>query len=253
MKEGLIAVEEAIVKKRRKRRTTKKKTVVDSAARNAASLTDGCNPEFVVGAEFDGIFEIPIIKKPKKYIIPEKLVPFSKMEKADKKTFAVCEYENDSEFKDLLSNPKDYVKKIKKYQGFISPDCSIYRDMPLAIQITNIYRNRAIGYYMQSKGINVIPNVRWGDERTYTTKFLPEKIAFKGVEKKSIVSIGAYGQIQNKVNRYYFLQGLDEMIKELEPKVVLVYGKLPDDVKKQYKKVKFVEYEDYTSLIRNKK
>ena len=43
----------------RKRRKTR--TVVDSAARNAAVLSDGCNPEFVKGAEFDGIFEIPII------------------------------------------------------------------------------------------------------------------------------------------------------------------------------------------------
>ena len=42
------------------------------------------------------------------------------------------------------------------------------------------------------------------------------------------------------------------MIKELKPKVVLVYGKLPDEVKEQYKKVKFVEYQDYTSLMRNK-
>ena len=37
---------------------------MDSAARNAASITDGCNPEFVKGAAFDGIFEMPIIKKP---------------------------------------------------------------------------------------------------------------------------------------------------------------------------------------------
>ena len=37
------------------------------------------------------------------------------------------------------------LKKLEKqYQGFISPDCSIYRDMPRAIQITNIYRNRAM-------------------------------------------------------------------------------------------------------------
>ena len=143
------------------KKKTKKKSVVDSAVRNAAVLTDGCNPEFVKGAKFDGIFEMPIIKKPSKIVIPDNLIPFSKTDRSSKKAFAVCEYENDSEFKDLLSNPKDYVKKIKKYQGFITPDCSIYRDMPLAIQITNIYRNRAIGYYMQSKGINVIPNVRW--------------------------------------------------------------------------------------------
>ena len=41
-----------------KRKTDKKKSVVDSAVRNAALLSDGCNPELVKGAEFDGIFEI---------------------------------------------------------------------------------------------------------------------------------------------------------------------------------------------------
>lgn len=116
------------------------------------------------------MFEIPIIKKPKKIIIPTKLVPFSKMDKADKKTFAVCEYENDAEFSNLLAHPDEYVEILKQYQGFISPDCSVYRDMPLSLQITNIYRNRAIGYYMQKHGVYVVPCVRWGDERTYSAK-----------------------------------------------------------------------------------
>lgn len=239
-----------VVKKRKKRRTTKKKTVVDSAARNAASLSDGCNPELVKGAEFDGIFEIPIIKRPKKIIIPEKLVPFSKMEKADKKTFAVCEYENDREFKDLLTNPDEYIEIIKQYKGFISPDCSVYRDMPLAAQITNIYRNRAIGYCFQKHGVYVVPCVRWGDERTYTTKFLPEKVAFLGIEKHSIVSIGTYGQLKDRVNRYYLEAGLDSMIETLEPEVVLVYSKIPDEIKNKYSEVQFVEYQDWTSIVR---
>lgn len=53
-------------------------------------------------------------KTPKKYVIPKNLVPFSKMEKADKKSFAVCEYENDVEFKDLLVNPDEYIEILKK-------------------------------------------------------------------------------------------------------------------------------------------
>ena len=196
--------EENVSVKKKKRRVRKKRSVVDSAARNSASLSDGCNPELVKGAEFDGVFEMPVIKKPNKIIIPGKLVPFSKMEKGDPKTVAVCEYENDTEFKDLLINPDEYIAVIKKYQGFITPDCSVYRDMPLALQITNIYRSRAIGYYFQKHGVYVIPCVRWGDDRTYTTRFLPEKVAFLGVEKHSIVSVGSYGQLKDRVNRYYF-------------------------------------------------
>lgn len=237
-------------KTKRRRRNTKKRSAVDSAVRNAAVLTDGCNPEFVKGAEFDGIFEIPIIKKPKKIIIPQGLVPFSKMDKAAKKKFAVCEYENDSEFRDLLLNPDAYIERLKLYQGFISPDCSIYRDMPLATQITNIYRNRAIGCCFQNYGVYVIPCVRWGDERTYTTKVLPEKIAFLGVEKHSIVSIGTYGQLKDRVNRYYLEAGLDSMMETLEPEIILVYSKLPEEIKKKYPSTKFVEYQDWTSAIR---
>lgn len=233
-----------------KRKITKKKSVADSASRNAAMLTDGCNPELVVGAKFDGIFEIPVIKKPKKIVIPNNLVPFSKMAKADPNSFAVCEYENDSEFKDLLINPEIYVKEIAKYEGFITPDCSIYRDMPFAAQVTNIYRSRAIGYYMQKNGIYVIPNIRWGDERTYSTKLFSEPIAFAGIEKNSIISVGSYGQIKDKVNKYYFEAGFDAMMKNLSPTTVLIYGVLPEEIGLKYPELKIVEYPDWVSLVR---
>lgn len=249
----MIAEKIAVLKKKRRKRKVKKRSVVDSAVRNAAALSDGCNPELVIGAEFDGIFEIPIIKKPKKYIIPDNLVPFSKMEKADRKSFAVCEYENDTEFKDLLVNPDEYIAMLKKYQGFISPDCSVYRDMPLALQITNIYRSRAIGYCFQKHGVYVIPCVRWGDERTYSTKFLPEKVAFLGVEKHSIVSVGSYGQIKDRVNRYFFEAGMDAMMETLEPEIVLVYSQMPDKIEEKYPKTRFVEYPDWTSTVRKDK
>lgn len=147
-------------------------------------------------------------------------------------------------------NPDEYIALLKQYQGFITPDCSVYRDMPLAAQITNIYRSRAIGYCFQKNGVYVIPNVRWGDERTYTTKFLPEKVAFLGIEKHSIVSIGSYGQLKNKVNRYYFKEGFDAMMETLEPEVVLVYSKLPEEWKAEYPDTKFVEYQDWASRMR---
>ena len=242
---------EAYMRETKKRRkNTRKRSVVDSAVRNAASLSDGCNPELVMGAEFDGIFEMPIIRKPKKMVIPNKLVPFSKMDKADSKSFAVCEYENDREFKDLLVHPDEYIAILKKYQGFITPDCSVYRDMPLALQITNIYRSRAIGYCFQKHGVYVIPCVRWGDDRTYTTKFLPERVAFLGIEKHSIVSVGSYGQLKDRVNRYYFEAGMDAMMETLEPEVILVYSQMPSEIETKYPETKFVEYPDWTSIVR---
>ena len=79
---------------------------------------------------------------------------------------------------------------------------------------------------------------------------MPEKIAFLGVERHSIVSVGSYGQLKNRVNRYYFEAGMDSMMEELEPEVVLVYSKMPDEIKEKYLKTQFVEYEDWASIVR---
>ena len=90
--------------------------------------------------------------------------------------------------------------------------------------------SRAIGYYLQSKGMYVIPNIRWGDERTYTTVELPEKIAFLGAPKHSILSVGTYGCVKTTESKRYFREGLVAMLDELEPEVVLVYGSMPKQI-----------------------
>lgn len=229
----------------RKRRTKKEIAL-------AAVITDGCNPELVKGARFDGTLGIPIIEKPDKIMVPSGMVPFSKMDRVDDpKCFAVCEYEMDRDFADLLRNPESYVKELRQYQAFITPDASLYWDMPLAAQIVNVYRNHVIGFYMQSRGIYTIPNVRWGDERSYTTQYLPEPLAFLGVEKHSIVSIGSYGVVKTAPEKHHFRAGLEAMLEWLEPKVVLVYGSTPDDVFGDYWKYsEFYKYPDWTSYQR---
>ena len=212
-------------------------------------IDDGFNPELVSGAFFDGILEIPQIKRPDKIIIPSALIPFSQRNRSDNYKEFVHFYEHDKNFATVLTVAKEHFDCLKKFQGVISPDCSLYRDMPLVLQIANTYMNRAIGHYLQSKGLYVVPNIRWGDERSYTTIELPEKFAFLGVPKRSIVSIGTYGCIKSKENKIYFTEGLEAMLDELEPKVVLVYGGMPDSIFTKVKdRTKFVHYPDWTSL-----
>ena len=99
----------------------------------------------------------------------------------------------------------------------------------------------------------VIPNVRWGDERSYTIVELPEKFAFLGVPKNSIVSIGTYGCIKNKENKQYFVEGLSAMLDELSPEVVLVYGGMPEAIFGQFKeRTNFVNYPDWISIKRRR-
>lgn len=214
-----------------------------------AIIDDGCNPELVAGARFDGIFEIPIIEKPKKIIIPDAIVPFSERNKVTDFNIAIGYNEMDINFAEVLINPESYIEDFRRFKVMISPDCSLYRNAPLSVQITNVYRNRAIGSYYQRKGVYVVPQIRWGNEKTYTTTVLPEKVAFLGVEKHSIVSIGTYGCIQSKEDKMHFKAGLEAMLESLEPAVVLVYGPMTTSVFSDYLHLtKFVQFDNWMKV-----
>ncbi|MBR2520306.1 MAG: DUF4417 domain-containing protein [Selenomonadaceae bacterium] len=120
-----------------------------------------------------------------------------------------------------MRKPEDFFDDLLRFPAIVTPDNSLYRDSPLIAQIANVYRSRAIGHYLQKNGAYVITNVRWSDERSYTTDYLPEKFAFLGAPKNSIVSIGTYGCIRGKENKYFFRAGLEAMLDELTPEVVL--------------------------------
>lgn len=216
-------------------------------------IDDGFNPKLVTSAFFDGILEIPRIERPKEFIIPNGLVPFTHRNQSVNFSDFVCFYEHDYRFGELIYSVKDYVTDLSRFPGVISPDCSLYRDMPLCLQIANTYMNRAIGHFLQSKGLYVIPNVRWGDERSFSTEVFPEKFAFLGLPQNSIVSIGTYGCIKSSENKSYFKEGLEAMLNEISPEVVLVYGGMPECIFSPYKsRTQFVHYPDWTSTKRRR-
>ena len=167
-------------------------------AKQKIIIDDGFNPEFVETAFFDGIFEIPCIERPKEIIIPEAVIPFSKRERSEDGHETLVFYEYDVDFGDILRNPQDYVDEVACFAGMVTLDNSLYVDSPLLVQMANVYRSRAIGHFFQECGNYVIPNVRWGDERSYTTTVFPEKFAFLGLPRHSIVSIGTYGACKTK-------------------------------------------------------
>lgn len=218
--------------------------------KNKKIINDGFNADLVTTALFEGILEIPIIPVDK-IIIPENLIPFTKMNYTNDYSEFIHFYEHDEKFFPVIHNPYDFTEKFKKFRGIISLDASLYIDMPLVLQLANIYISRAIGYYYYSQGIYVIPNVRWGDERTYSKSVLPEAAAFLGIPKNSIVSIGTYGCIRGEEKRYHFKKGLEAMIDTLTPKVVIVYGSMPPDIFNEFKsKTTFIQFDDWTKTKR---
>lgn len=118
--------------------------------------------------------------------------------------------------------------------------------MPLAMQIWNIYRSRAIGHWLQTNGVMVIPNIRFGDRRTY-------RICCDGIAKKCTIAVGTYGTIKQKIDRDIFAKGLDIIVKQLYPTVIVVYGSAPESIFKKYKElgIKIIQFDsDYAASRR---
>jgi len=216
-----------------------KKTIID----------DGFNAELVRTATFAGLWEIPVIHNPNNFELPKNLIPLDHLSQTKDFSEIVHCYIHDIKFKNLIVNVTEYIEILRKFKGVISPDCSLYYDMPLVLQMTNVYLSHQIGHYLQTQGITVIPNVRWGDERTYTRLIPTEQpFAFLGYEKKGIYCVGTYGCCQSKEEKYHLREGLRSMIKELEPRIILIYGPMPPSIFDEFKDtgIQFIHFEDWT-------
>ena len=149
--------------------------------------------------------------------IPSDLMGFNYAKSSDNKETGIHFYLDDYQFERLWNNPSEYVDVLKEYECILSPDFSLYLDMPMPMKIWNIYRSRQIGQYYQSQGIKVIPTISWAEKETF-------EFCFKGIPKGSIVSISTIGVKRDENALKIWQEGMDAMIKEIEPSTILVYG-----------------------------
>lgn len=99
--------------------------------RNKNLIDDGFRADLVTNATFEGTLEIPSIKRNDEIIIPKDTIPFSLMNQTKDYSEFVVFYEHDIKFADLLVATDEYIDQLSDFKGVVSPDCSLYRDMPL--------------------------------------------------------------------------------------------------------------------------
>lgn len=218
-----------------------------------AIIDDGFNPELVEGAHFAGMFDFPCIDAPKEIITPKGLTPWTRRAKAPTDCELLEFFEQDVKFSEILEEPETFVDEISRFPIFTPPDCSAYRNAPLAVQIGNIYKSRAIGSFYQRHGANVYPLIRWGDERTYTTCLFTERIAFSAVERNSPVVVSSYGCYKSADDKFHFNAGLLAMLDELEPRLVILHGPLDEElVKRVHERTHLVQYPDWVTRMKGR-
>jgi hypothetical protein len=125
---------------------------------------------------------------------------------------------DDYRFERVWSKPEAALDRVIEVGAALTPDFSIWRDMPLAAQIWQTYRARWVGAYWQYNGIEVIPTVSWGAPETY-------EFCFEGLPEKSTLAVSSVG-VRDGAAKRLFHMGLDELIRQTKPERLLVYGKL---------------------------
>lgn len=95
------------------------------------------------------------------------------------------------------------------------------------MKVWNIFRNRAVGSWLQKNCVNIIPNVSWGLEDTYD-------YCFEGISRGVTLAVSTNGTIRNKSDRELFKADLREIIARLQPKTIVNYSYAPKDIWGEY-------------------
>ena len=144
---------------------------------------------------------------------------YAKSTPADAKADAGCHFFiDDYQFERLWQRPDAYLDVLKPYKCVLTPDFSLYMDMPDAMQQWNRYRSAALGRYWQENGITVVPTLSWAQPSSYG-------FCFKGLPRHSTVATSTVGVARDEAAQAVWRDGMREAMRRLEPRRVLLYGK----------------------------
>ena len=143
----------------------------------------------------------------------------------------VCFYQHDIGFdgkKGIWAYPKKAYKVLRHFAGIIAPDFSTFQDFPDPLKRWNYYRMNAFGYwYGKLCNKNVIANCRVDFAFNY-------EYCFDGIRNdESMIAIGTIAsELRKKSNQKIFLDWIIKFIKLKRPKSIIIYGFLPNEIKR---------------------
>jgi hypothetical protein len=178
---------------------------------------DVFNARLLKGLTVVGPYDIPRIEPCQ--LVPAKLIAFSEamsMPYPDPDAW-VHFYEDDHRYMGMWNKPEAQFHRLGSFAGVISPDFSVYRNIPVAQKIDHIYRNQLLGARMQADGASVIANVRLSGRSS-----IPYALA--GAPRRSTIAIGLHGCTKDKSNRPYVIEEVAIICEELSPSSIVAYG-----------------------------
>lgn len=170
--------------------------------------------------------------------VPAQLIGFNYAKTAKEHNVGIHFFIDDYQFERLWTNPERYLDLIKSFDCVLTPDFSLYMDMPLPMQQWNEYRRRALGRYWQQNGVTVIPTLSWSVPASYG-------FCFNGLPKHSTYATSTVGVKRDERAMQVWRDGMDAAIRILKPERLLLYG---GDIGFDFKDIEVVEYSTNTAF-----
>lgn len=162
-----------------------------------------------------GFYDMPVIRKTEH--TPKSLLGFNYAKSSKKYESGIHFFLDDYQFERLWRSPQTYINMLSEFDCVLTPDFSLYTDMPKAMMIWNTYRSRLLGNFWQQEGLTVVPTVSWADEDSFD-------FCFDGLPLNSILAISTVGVKQTEKATQIWIKGFEEMIENCHPKKLIVYG-----------------------------
>ena len=168
-----------------------------------------------------GMFKLPLVKKQEISLEDVSLIGYDKINQSNDYKSIVHFFLDDYKFESIYNNPEKKIEALRQFKAVLTPDFSMFVEMPIALQLFATFKNRWTGAYLQQQGIKVISTVRWGDLTSFN-------FCFDGIEKGSIVAVSTIGV---KKQKSHFMLGYNEMLSRIKPSKIICYGKPFDEMK----------------------
>ena len=133
-------------------------------------------------------------------------------------------YIDDYKFNVVWNKPDKWLETFKQCRAVISPDFSVYTDMPKAQQLWNHYRRQWLAKYWQDNGVNVVSSATWD-------LLDPQPWALYGIPKGTSIA-RSFVSRQMKEER---IDGFIQVVEALEPhKIYLKCSKVDEATLRRY-------------------
>lgn len=176
--------------------------------------------------------------------VPKSLISFNYAKTYKNKDVGIHFYIDDYQFERVWNEPFKYTNLLKNFDCVIGPDFSLHTNFPKPLRLFNLYKQRLLTAFWQSKGICVIPNLTWS-----SLEDLDE--CLEGFPKHSVIALSTNGCL-NKRTKERFLECFNKAIQIIEPLKIILVGEIPTELKNNKNIVQFYSHSKHFENLKKR-